>query len=45
MVFQLQVIPHKQSKESFSGDRMMLLGPMVCNRKSDMSNKSIESFA
>ena len=43
--FQLQLIPHKQSKESFSGDGMMSLSPMVCNMKSDMSNKSTESCA
>ena len=43
--FQLQLIPYKQSKESFSGDSMMSLSPMVCNMKSDMSNKSTESCA
>ena len=42
--FQIQLIRHKQSKESFSGDSMSL-SPMVCNIKSDMSNKSTESCA
>ena len=43
--FQLQLIPHKQSIESFIGDGMMSLSPMVCNMKSNMSNKSSESCA
>ena len=43
--FQLQLIPHKQSKESFNGDGMMSLIPMACNMKSDMSNKSTVSCA
>ena len=29
--FQLQLIQHKQSKESLIGDGMMLLSSMVCN--------------
>ena len=38
--FQLQLISHKQSKESFNGMDMPL-SPMVCNMKSNMmSNKS-----
>ena len=41
--FQLQLIPRKQNKESFSGDGMMSLSPMLCNMKSDMSNKSTAS--
>ena len=41
--FQLQLIPHKQSKESFNGDVTMSLSPMVHNIKCDMSNKSTES--
>ena len=43
--FRLQLIRHKQSKESFSGDSTMSLSPMVCNMKSDMPNKSTESCA
>ena len=37
--FHLQLIPHKQSQESFSGDSMMSLSSMVSNMKNDMSNK------
>ena len=40
---QLQLIPHKQDRESFNGMDMPLT-PMVCNMKSDiMSKKSSAS--
>ena len=43
IVFHLQLIPQKQSQESFSDDSMMSLSSMVSNMKNDMSNKSTKS--